>query len=224
MTVQRLHPPLAQTKLNRAADRATCSWPSDAAKPVPVSVTSVNHGVTAGLLEAGDTFVVTFSEPIATGLGPTTTISETDPVGSGNDRLTIAGLTAPAGVATGSNAYILTDNTTASFAASTISTLGPVVTATVAGTCAGNCAANVTSGLGASYSHRTQPCRMPRATPPRAVSQLQAPSGFSEGVLLRRSDVPDGCAAVQAAMLEFARREGSLASLSCASAASIGAS
>jgi hypothetical protein len=127
----------------------TATTPNDNAKPVPVSVTSANNGLTAGLMEVGDTFLVTFSEPIATPVGPSTTITETDPSGAGNDRLTIGGLTAVAGLATGSNAYILTDNTSASFSSSTISTSGAIITATVAGTCSGTCGVNITAGIGA---------------------------------------------------------------------------
>ncbi len=132
---------------NQAAFAATT--PTDGAKPVPVSVTSANNGATAGLIEAGDTFTVTFSETIATAVGPSAPITETDPSGAGSDRLTIAGLTAAAGVVTGSNAYILTDNTSASFSSSTISKSGALVTATVAGTCSGTCAVNITAGIGA---------------------------------------------------------------------------
>ena len=99
-------------------------------------------------MEAGDTFVVTFSEPIATAIGPTATITETDPSGAGNDRLTIDGLTAPAGVVTGSNLYIATDNTSASFSSGTISKSGAVITATVAGICSGTCGVNLTAGIG----------------------------------------------------------------------------
>jgi hypothetical protein len=109
----------------------------------------VNNGLTAGLIEAGDTFVVTFSEPIATAVGPAATITETDPSVAGNDRLTIAGLTAAAGVVTGSNLYILTDNTSASFSSSTISKSGAVITATVAGVCSGTCGVNITAAIGA---------------------------------------------------------------------------
>ena len=122
--------------------------PADGAKPVPVSVTSTNNGLTAGLMEAGDTVAVTFSETIATAVGPGTTVTETDPSGTGNDRLTVAGLTAVAGVATGSNVYILTDNTSAAFSSSTMSKSGAVITATVAGTCSGTCAVNITAGVG----------------------------------------------------------------------------
>jgi hypothetical protein len=100
-------------------------------------------------MEVGDTFAVTFSETIATTVAPTTTITETDPSVAGNDRLTIGGLTAVAGVATGSNLYILTDNTSAAFSSSTMSSSGAVVTATVAGTCAGTCGVNITAGIGA---------------------------------------------------------------------------
>ena len=100
-------------------------------------------------MEAADTFIVTFSEPIATAIGPSTMITETDPSGVGNDKLTITGLTAAAGVATGSNAYILTDNTNAAFASSTVSKSGAVITATIAGTCSGTCGANITAGNGA---------------------------------------------------------------------------
>ena len=123
--------------------------PSDGAKPVPVSVTSVNNGIVAGVMEAGDTVTVTFSETIATAAGPGTTITETDPTGSGNDRLTVGGLTAVGGVATGSNVYVVTDNTSASFASSTLSKVGAAVTATVAGACSGTCAANLAAGIGA---------------------------------------------------------------------------
>ena len=126
----------------------TATTPTDAAKPVPVSVTSASNGLTAGLMEAGDAFAVTFSEAIATAIGPSATITETDPSGAGNDRLTITGLTAPAGLATGSNSYILADNTSASFSSSTIGKSGAVITATVAGACTGSCSLNITAGTG----------------------------------------------------------------------------
>ncbi len=125
------------------------SAPADGARPVPVSLTSTNNGVTAGLMEAGDVFAVTFSEAIASPVGPTTTITETDPSGGGNDTLTIAGLTAVAGVVTGSNLYIATDDTSASFSSSTLSAAGAVITATVSGSCSGVCGVEITAGMGA---------------------------------------------------------------------------
>jgi hypothetical protein len=132
---------------NQASFAATA--PADAAKPVPVAVTSTNNGATAGLIEPGDTFAVTFSEPIATAVGPATTITEADPTGSGKDTLTITGLTATAGISTGSNAYIQANNTSASFASSGLAKAGAVITATVGGACSGTCGTNLTAGSGA---------------------------------------------------------------------------
>lgn len=122
--------------------------PADGAKPVPVGVTSSNNGVTLGLMEVGDTFEVTFSEAIASPVGPGAAITETDP-SVGNDQLTISGLTAVAGVVTGSNLYIATDGTSAAFSSSTMSKASAVITATVAGSCSGTCGANITAGSGA---------------------------------------------------------------------------
>lgn len=99
--------------------------------------------------EAGDTFAVTFSEAIASPVGPGGAITQADPIGAGNDRLTIAGLTAVAGLATGSNLYILADNTSATFSSSTVNATGAVVTVTVAGACSGTCGANIAAGVGA---------------------------------------------------------------------------
>ncbi len=125
------------------------STPADAARPVPVTVTSSNNGLVAGLMEAGDLLHVTFSESLAALGSTSTTVTETDPPGSGNDRLTVAGLTAVAGVATGSNGYVVTNNTSASFASSAIGLAGAVVTATVAGSCTDTCGANLAAGIGA---------------------------------------------------------------------------
>lgn len=60
--------------------------PSDGAGPVPIAMTSTNKaGGTAGKAEAGDTVTVTFSEPIATIGGATTsTVTLTSP--SGNNK------------------------------------------------------------------------------------------------------------------------------------------
>ena len=141
----------------------------------------MNNGATAGLMEAADTMTVTFSETIATAVGPGTTVSETDPTGSGNDRLTVAGLTAVAGVATGSNAYVVTDNTSASFASSTLSKVGATVTATVAGACSGEPARRTSqAGIGARCSRPTRHWRMPPATPQRAASRRLRRSACSE--------------------------------------------
>jgi hypothetical protein len=123
--------------------------PTDAARPVPIAVTSTNNGTTAGLMEAGDIRQVTFSETLAALGSAVTTVTETDPTGGGSDRLTITGLTAVASVSTGSNLYVVTDNTSASFASSAIGLAGAIITATVSGSCTGTCGANLGVGIGA---------------------------------------------------------------------------
>ena len=123
--------------------------PADGARPVPIAVTSTNNGTTAGLMEAGDILQVTFSETLAALGSAVTTVTESDPTGSGSDRLTVTGLTAVAGVSTGSNLYVVTDNTSASFVSSAIGLAGAIVTATVSGSCTGTCGANLGVGIGA---------------------------------------------------------------------------
>ncbi len=130
--------------------------------------------------EAGDTFAVTFSEAIASPVGPGGAITQTDPIGAGNDRLTIAGLTAVAGLATGSNLYILADNTSATFSSSTVNATGAVVTATVAGACSGTCGANIAAGVGALVFTPDPALQDAPATPRRAASPRHPSSSCSD--------------------------------------------
>jgi hypothetical protein len=122
--------------------------PADLAKPVPVTITDTN-GATDGKIQVGDTLVVTFSEALAPATVPATaTVTLTDPSGNGNDTLTISGITSGA-LATGSNNYMSTDNTSAAFSSSTValSNGNKTVTITVGGTCAGTgCATIGTQG------------------------------------------------------------------------------
>ena len=112
--------------------------------------------------------------------GPGATITETVPSGAGNDRLPIAGLTAPAGVATGSDAYILADNTNASFSSSTIG-VGRGCHGDGRGRLQRKFGSNIAAGTGVLVFTPDQRCRTLRATPPRAASRRQPPSGSSEG-------------------------------------------
>ena len=98
-------------------------------------------------MESGDTLSVTFSEPLATPSNATASISETDPSGSGNDTLTIAGVTTTAN--TGSNGYETSNKNTATFGSSTRVVSGATITATVAGTCAGGGCATLAASQGA---------------------------------------------------------------------------
>src|SRR4029079_1023862 len=66
--------------------------PLDAAKPT-ISGVSDTNGASDGRVEPGDTLTFTFSEPLTPGTVPSTTsVVLTDPSGSGNDTLTLAGL------------------------------------------------------------------------------------------------------------------------------------
>jgi hypothetical protein len=57
--------------------------PTDNASPVPISITSTNSGGTAGKANAGDKITVTYSEPIATLGGATSTVTLSTPNGNG---------------------------------------------------------------------------------------------------------------------------------------------
>ncbi len=66
--------------------------PLDKARPAAVTITDTN-GTTNGRAEPGDTLVITFSEPLAPASVPaSTTVTLTDPVGTGNDTLTMVGV------------------------------------------------------------------------------------------------------------------------------------
>jgi hypothetical protein len=113
--------------------------PADKAPPVPISVTSQNNGTTVGKMEAGDTFTVTFSEPV-TGVPTLSSVSENNngPLPT-NDFYTISGVTLAA-LNSGSN--YTTNQNAAVFTPSTnnVVTSGAVVAVTVGGTCSGGCA------------------------------------------------------------------------------------
>jgi hypothetical protein len=66
--------------------------PADGARPVPVSYDSTD-GVTPNFMEPGDTFSVTFSEPIDPSTVHAANVKELDPAGTFTDRIIIVGLT-----------------------------------------------------------------------------------------------------------------------------------
>jgi hypothetical protein len=129
---------------NLAAFAATA--PADGASPVVVSLAS--SGGVAGRMEVGDQLAVTFSEPLlASSLPASTTVSERDPSGSGNDVLNITGVTNGDRDA-GSNNYVTANDTTATFGSSTVASSGGVVTVTVGASCAGTGCAGIGTGQG----------------------------------------------------------------------------
>ncbi len=117
--------------------------PLDKAKPADVTITDTN-GAADGRAEPGDTVVFTFSEPLSAASVPTsTTVTLTDPVGTGNDTLTMVGVSNGAR-RLGSNNYVTLDGAVASFANSTValSNGGRTITITIGPACSGTgCAA-----------------------------------------------------------------------------------
>ncbi|HVD15054.1 MAG TPA: hypothetical protein VNK73_11475, partial [Actinomycetota bacterium] len=135
---------------NLASFAATA--PADKAGPVVVSITS--SGGIRGRMESGDQLVVAFSEPLLAGSVPAaTTVRERDPNGGGDDLLDITGIT-DGELDTGTNGYISSNNSSASFASSTVTLSTNTVTVSVAGTCTGTCAIATSQG-GLSFTPAT---------------------------------------------------------------------
>lgn len=83
--------------------------------------------------------MITFSEPLAPASVPaSTTVTLTDPVGAGNDTLTMVGVSNGARTTGGAN-YITVDGAVASYATSTVtlSNANRTITITIAATCSG---------------------------------------------------------------------------------------
>jgi hypothetical protein len=128
--------------------------PLDKAKPAALTIADTN-GFLDGKAEPGDTLVVTFSEPLAPATVPaSTTLTLTDPVGNGNDTMTITGVSNGAR-AMGANNYVVLDGGVATFANSPV-TLGNgnrTITVTIAGPCVGTgCASLGQQTTNATYS------------------------------------------------------------------------
>jgi hypothetical protein len=113
------------TSGNQGSFAATST--TDRAAPVLVGLSDTN-GLINGYPNALDTLTLTFSEPIATSLGATT-VSYTDPQGSGNDTVDIAGITAGP-MTTNSNGYNTNNGSTTTVSA-LISKSGNNVTVTI---------------------------------------------------------------------------------------------
>ena len=121
------------------ADGFGATAPADKAPPAVVAISTTNHpGGIAGQMEAGDTLVVTFSEPIAAGI-PTGSVTVTEDGNYPSDNLEVTGVT-NGYVPTGGN-YVSPDSKTAWFPGSSVtaSAGNKTLTVTVGGTCTGDC-------------------------------------------------------------------------------------
>lgn len=110
---------------NQASFGATAL--TDAAKPVLTALADTN-GAVNGYPNASDTFTLTFSEAIATTLS-TATVTYTDPLGNGNDTISISNISAGP-LTTNSNGYNSSNNSAVSVSAQ-ISKSGKTVKVTV---------------------------------------------------------------------------------------------
>ena len=133
----------------------TARTPLDKAKPAAVTITDTN-GTLDGKIEPNDTLIVTFSEPLAPASVPaSTTMTITDPVGAGNDTLTMVGVSNGARTL-GANGYVAADGTIASFLNSPValSNANKTVTITVGPTCSvTGCASISQQTTNATYSY-----------------------------------------------------------------------
>lgn len=110
---------------------------ADRMGPVPVAITSSDVGGHPGLMEAGDTMQVTFSEPIDPDTVFAANVKQFDPPGDGNDEMNIVGLSST--IDLGSDDYVDGDNSSAAHVDSTL-TLNSArtrITSTIVGACSG---------------------------------------------------------------------------------------
>lgn len=138
---------------NQSSYAATA--PTDGARPVPLSLSGTG-GTTLGRIQPGDTLSVLLSEALGASvtLPASTTVTMTDPPGGGSDTITITGMFNGAR-STGSNNYLSTNNSSASFATSPLALSGDrrTITVTVGPTCTGTgCAGIATNGTAAAVS------------------------------------------------------------------------
>lgn len=112
--------------------------PADGMDPVPVSMSSTNGGTLPGVMEPGDTFTVTFSEPINPASVIAANVKQVDPVGPGNDFENIVGL-GDAGIDLGTDEAVLPDGGTIVYQSSTLtmSNSNKTITSTIVGLCTG---------------------------------------------------------------------------------------
>lgn len=131
--------------------------PDDKAGPVPTDIASTK-GAKANVMEPGDTFTATFSEPIAPASVNAANVKEYDQNGAGNDQIIIVGLTDGA-MDLGSDKYVTAPNGTIVFANSTLTlTSGNTkIKSTIVGSCSGTACGAVGPGAKAVVTFRPEP-------------------------------------------------------------------
>lgn len=131
--------------------------PDDKAGPVPTDITSTN-GAHNNVMEPGDTFTATFSEPIDPASVHAANVKEYDQGGGGNDMIIIVGLTDSA-MDLGSDNYVTAPGGTIVFADSTLTLLSnnTKLRSTIVGSCSGSACGATGSVTDASVTFRPEP-------------------------------------------------------------------
>jgi hypothetical protein len=139
------------------AARFDPSAPTDQAGPVPTDITSTD-GAVDNVMEPGDTFTATFSEPINPASVQAANTKEFDQAGAGNDQLIIVGLT-DGPMDLGSNDYVTAAGGTIVFADSTLTVLpgGTKIRSTIVGACSGTSCGATGPGADAVVTFRPEP-------------------------------------------------------------------
>jgi hypothetical protein len=152
--------------------------PADNAGPVPTNLAST-AGATDNVMEAGDTFTATFSEPIDPATVHAANVKELDQPTLGTDTLTIVGLTDQA-INLGSNDYVTAPGGSIVFAQSTLTLLvgDTQIQSTIVGPCTGTACAfpgpGVPAGVQVPITFRPEPVLADRAGNHTAGSRVEA--------------------------------------------------
>ncbi len=159
MTVELLADPAGIMDIQGRTAGFSATSPQDAAAPVPVDLDST-PGAVDNVMEEGDTFTASFSEPILAGSVQAANVKELDPAGPGNDRLIIVGLT-DSSLDLGSDDYVTTDGGTIVYPQATLSLLAgnTQIQSTLVGPCAGSAcgATGPGAGPGVPFTFRPEP-------------------------------------------------------------------
>ncbi|HEX2704947.1 MAG TPA: hypothetical protein VHM65_04250 [Candidatus Lustribacter sp.] len=121
-------------------------------------MTSANIGSALRVMEVGDTFTVTFSEPLNPRVVLAANAKQTDPSGPGNDLLTIVGLTNGA-LDLGADTFVTPDGGSIVYPDSTMTMLNAntAVRSAIVGECSGSACGSNGPGATASLSFEPEP-------------------------------------------------------------------
>jgi hypothetical protein len=126
--------------------------------PIPVDLTSANNGLLDNVMEPGDTFTVTFSEPIDPGSVIAANVKQLDGEGLANDGMIIVGLS-DGPIDLGSDLYVAAEGGTIVYQDSTLSLLdsGRKIRSTIVGACTGTACGLTGPGELASVTFKPEP-------------------------------------------------------------------